>query len=100
MNKLSVTKETLKKIAKEIGELAVQFQDALDTNKDTFSLANELAKKNITFVFVMGEFSAAKDFTPVKSFQRKTKVVSNPNNTAVTRTYVRDTFGRFASLNG
>lgn len=100
MNKLSVTKESLKKTAKEIEELAVQLQKNIDAGLDTFLTVNELAKKNITLVFVVGELSAVKDNTPVKSFQRKTKIVSNPNNTVVTRTYVRDTFGRFASLNG
>lgn len=100
MNQLTATKESLKKTAKEIEELATQLQQAVDNGGDVFTVSNELAKKNITLVFVVGELSAIKDNTPVKSFQRKTKIVSNPNNTVVTRTYVRDTFGRFAPVNG
>lgn len=85
----------VKQLAQQIESLAKEIQTKLDNGTDVLTVANELARNNVTFLFTLGEYYAQEQST--KAVKVKAKVVKNPAGTVVNRNYhnVRDNNGRF-----
>jgi len=94
----STSRDDIRQLAEEIETLSKQVQTTLSSGGNVLGLANELARKNITFVFSLGELYAnelSKKPSAKPVARVKATTVSNPNNTS--RKYARDTLGRFSN---
>lgn len=89
----NATRNDVKQLAVEIETLAKKLQADLDSNGDFLAPANELVRNNTTLIFALGEVYAMEQSGANKKVRATT--VSNPNKTS--RTYLRDSSGRFAS---
>lgn len=54
----NTTRNDVKQLAEKIEVLAKDVQSKLDSNGDFLSVANELVRSNMTFVFTLGELYA------------------------------------------
>ncbi len=87
----NTTRNDVKQLAEKIEVLAKNVQLKLDANADDallLSVANELVRNNLTFVFTLGEFYALKQSGTNKKHIAKKVSMMNYHN-------VRDSFGRF-----
>lgn len=87
----NTTRNDVKQLAANIEVLAKDVQAKLQSDDDFLTVANELVRNNLTFVFALGEYYALSQ----NGKTVKAKVVSNPSGSANWHN-VRDSRGRFA----
>ncbi len=85
------TRNDVKQIAATIENLARDVQSKLDTDGDVLTVANELVRNNLTFVFSLGELYALQQMNSSK----KTTATVVANGVSRLRHNVRDALGRF-----
>jgi hypothetical protein len=90
----NTNRNDVKQLAKQIETLAQEVQTKLDSNGDFLSVANELVRNNVTFVFALGEVYALEQAGTTKKVTATT--VSNPSGTPRNYHNKRDSRGRFA----
>jgi len=86
------TRNDVMQLVEKIEVLAKDVRTKLSTNEDILSVANELVRNNMTFVFTLGEYYGQQ---PTHYKKVKATVVRNPSSTANWHN-VRDNRGRFA----
>lgn len=91
----NTSRNDVKQLAQKIESLAKEVQIKLDTNDDVMTVANELTRNNLTFVFALGEVYALEHATSTKKSVKAT-TVSNPNGTSRNYHNLRDNRGRFS----
>lgn len=92
----NTNRNDVRQLAKQIETLAQEVQSKLDVNGDFLTVANELVRNNVTFVFALGEVHALEQAGMAKKVMATT--VSNPNHTSRNYHNVRDSHGRFSKV--
>lgn len=87
----SATKNDVKKLAKQIEDLAREVIARVDNNGDVMPVANELVRNSSTFTFALGEVYAVEQLGKAVVSSTVTAVKSKNANYH----NVRDSLGRF-----
>jgi hypothetical protein len=88
------TRNDVKQLVKNIENLAKEMQSKLDGTSDLLTVANELVRNSLTFVFALGELSVLEQPSVSKGKSMTVvKAASKPNYHNK-----RDKSGRFVSV--
>lgn len=88
------TRNDVKQLVKNIENLAKEMQTKLDGTSDLLTVANELVRNSLTFVFALGELSVSEQPSVVKGKSMTVVKASNKPNYH----NKRDKSGRFVSI--